>query len=177
VYAADLRFQGFLAYGLGERVEIIARGSYYKADGTAVEVGTLDDDPVYAFFDPYGEYEEVGGELGLRFYIAAAGRLKSYVAAVAGARFLTETYFALEVPDAGTAIRNVPLHEASTVPVFGLDLGFTFDLGEHLFVGLDTGIRYQTPPTEANGLAGLEQIDDSGGRWSAPVSATIGVRF
>jgi hypothetical protein len=177
VYAPDLRLQGFVGYGLSERVEIIVRGTYYKADGTALEVGTLEEYPVYVFFDDYGEYEEVGVELGLRLYIAAAGRMKSYIAPVVGARWLTETYVSFEVPDAGFAIRNVPLHEKSTVPVFGLDLGFNFDLGEHFFVGVDTGLRYQTAPSQANGLPGFEPIDDSDGRWSAPVSGTIGVRF
>jgi hypothetical protein len=177
VYEPDVRLQGLLGYGIGERVEIIARGTYYKADGTALEVGNLDGDPVYAFFDPYGEYEEVGVELGLRYYIAATGRLKSYVAPIVGARFLSETYVTFEVPDAGSAIRNVPLHEKSTVPVFGLDLGIIFDLGEHFFVGVDTGLRYHGAPTQANGLPGLAQIDDSDGRWSSPVVASIGLRF
>lgn len=177
VYAPDLRLQGLVGYGLSERLEIIARGTYYKANGTALEVGHLEDDPVYVFFDDYGEYEEVGAELGLRFYIAAAGRLKSYVAPIVGARWLSETYVSFEVPEAGSAIRNVPLHEKSTVPVFGLDIGFNFDLGQHFFVGVDTGLRYQGAPKGADGLAGFPQIDDSDGRWSAPVSATIGVRF
>jgi hypothetical protein len=185
VYAPDLRLQGLVGYGLSERLEIIARGTYYKANGTALEVGKLEEDPVYVFFDPYpgdafdpyGDYEEVGVELGLRFYIAAAGRLKSYVAPIVGARWLTETYVRFEVPEAGSAIRNVPLHEKSTVPVFGLDIGFNFDLGEHFFVGVDTGLRYQGAPKGADGLPGFPQIDDSDGRWSAPVSATIGVRF
>jgi hypothetical protein len=177
VYEPDLRFQGLLGYGLSERVEIIARGTYYKADGTALEIGTLEADPVYVFFDPYGEYEEVGAELGLRFYLAATGRLKSYVAPIVGARWLTETYVTFEVPDAGSAIRNVPLHEKSTVPVFGLDLGISFDLGAHFFVGVDTGLRYQSSPKQADGLAGFTQIDDSDGKWSSPVVASIGVRF
>ena len=177
VYEPDLRLQGLLGYGISERVEIIARGTYYKANGTALEVGRLEDAPIYAFFDPYGEYEEVGVELGLRYYIAATGRLKSYVAPIVGARFLSETYVTFEVPDAGSAIRNVPLHEKSTVPVFGLDLGIIFDLGEHFFVGVDTGLRYQGAPKGADGLAGFPQIDDSDGRWSSPVVASIGLRF
>jgi hypothetical protein len=177
VYDPDLRLQGLLGYGISERVEIIARGTYYKANGTALEVGRLEDAPIYAFFDPYGEYEEVGAELGLRLYIAAAGRMKSYVAPIVGARWLTETYVTFEVPDAGSAIRNVPFHEKSTVPVFGLDLGFTFDLGEHFFVGVDTGLRYQTAPSQFDYLEDLATIDDSDGRWTAPVVASVGVRF
>ena len=174
VYAPDLRLQGLLGYGIGERTEIIARGTWYEADGTGLEVGTSNGNPVFAFFDPY---EEVGFEVGLRFYISTAGRLKSYVAPVVGARFLNEILVSFSVPDAGSAILNVPFNEKSTVPVFGLDLGFTFDLGSHFFVGVDTGLRYQTAPSQFDGLDGLARIDDSDGQWSAPVVASIGVRF
>lgn len=177
VYAGDLRLQGLIGYGLGERVEIVARGSYYEADGTALEVGRLGESPVYVFFDPYGTYEEVGVELAVRFYVSAAGRLKSYVAPVAGARFLSGTHLTFSVPDAGSEVRNVPFHQDGTVPVFGLDIGFTFDLAEHFFVGVDTGLRYQGAPKQADGLPGLPGIDDSDARWSAPVLASIGVRF
>jgi len=174
VYAPDLRLQGLLGYGIGERTEIIVRGTWYEADGTGLEVGTSNGNPVFAFFDPY---EEVGFEVGLRFYISTAGRLKSYVAPVVGARFLSEVLVSFSVPDAGSAILNVPFSQKSTVPVFGLDLGFTFDLGSHFFVGVDTGLRYQTAPSQFDALEGLAGIGDSDGRWTAPVVASIGVRF
>ena len=174
VYAPDLRLQGLLGYGIGERTEIIARGTWYEADGTGLEVGTSNGNPVFAFFDPY---EEVGFEVGLRYYISTASRLKSYVAPVVGARFLSEILVSFSVPDAGSAILNVPFSQKSTVPVFGLDLGFTFDLGSHFFVGVDTGLRYQTAPSQFDALEGLTGIDDSDGRWTAPVVASIGVRF
>jgi hypothetical protein len=174
VYAPDLRLQGLLGYGIGERTEIVARGTWYKADATAVQAGTSNGNPVFAFFD---HYEEVGLEVGLRFYISAAGRLKSYVAPVVGARFLSEVLVTFSVPAAGSAISNVPFTEKSTVPVFGLDLGFTFDLGSHFFVGVDTGLRYQTAPSQFNWLESLGAIDDSDGKWTAPVVASVGVRF
>jgi hypothetical protein len=119
----------------------------------------------------------VGFEVGLRYYISAAGRLKSYVGPVVGARFLSEVLVSFSIPDAGSSIQNVPFHDKSTVPVVGLDLGFTFDLGEHVFVGLDTGLRYQGPPSSLDGLVGLTGIDDASGRWTAPVVASLGVRF
>ena len=174
VYAGDLRLQGLLAYGVGERTEVIARATWYDADAVGVEVGTSNGNPVFAFFDPS---EEVGFEVGLRYYISAAGRLKSYVAPVVGARVQSEVLVSFSVPDAGSAILNVPFSEKSTVPVFGLDLGFTFDMGKHFFVGVDTGLRYQTAPSQFDYLEGLATIDDSDGRWTAPVVASIGVRF
>jgi hypothetical protein len=177
VYAPDLRLQGVVGYGVGDKLEVVARGSWYKANGTAIEIGTLEDKKVYAVFDPYGEYEEAGAEVGLRYYISAAARLKSYVAPIVGARWLQATYITLSAPDAGSAIENVPFQKKGTVPVFGADLGFSFDFGTHFFVGMDTGIRYQPAPPQANALPGLEQMDDSDGKWYAPVAVSVGVRF
>ena len=94
-----------------------------------------------------------------------------------GARFVNEVLVSLSVPDAGSAILNVPFSQKSTVPVFGLDLGFTFDLGSHFFVGVDTGLRYQTAPSQFDELETLATIDDSSGLWRDPVVASIGVRF
>jgi hypothetical protein len=174
VYGPAGRLQGLLGFGIGERTEIIARGTWYEADGTGLEVGTSDGNPVFAFFD---QYEEVGFEVGLRFYISTAGRLKSYVAPVVGVRSVSEVLVSFQVPDAGSAILNVPFNQETTVPVFGLDLGFSFDLGTHVFVGVDTGLRYQTAPSQFDELETLTRIDDSSGQWTAPVVASIGVRF
>jgi len=174
VYAPALRLQGLLAYGIGERTEIIARGTWYKADGTGLEIGTSDGNPVFGFFDPY---EEIGFEVGLRYYISTAGRLKSYVAPVVGARSLNEILVSFSVPDSGSALLNVPFNQKSTVPVFGFDLGFTFDLGRHFFVGVNTGLRYQTAPSRFDLIEGLPPLDGSSGQWSAPVVASLGVRF
>jgi hypothetical protein len=174
VYAPDLRLQGVLGYGVGERTEIIARATWYQADATGVEAGDRDGLPVYAYFDPY---EEVGLEVGLRWYISAAGRLKSYVAPVAGVRFQSEVLVSFSVPEAGSALLNLPFSEESTQAVFGLDVGFTFDLTPHVFLGVDTGLRYQTAPSPFEGLEDLAGFQDSDGRWTAPVVAAVGVRF
>jgi hypothetical protein len=174
VYAPDLRLQGVLGYGVGERAEIIVRGTWYESDAAAVEAGDRDGDPVYA---SYGPYEELGIEAGVRFYISAAGRLKSYVAPIVGARVVDEILVSFSVPDAGYELRNVPLSQRSTVPVFGFDLGFSFDLGEHAFVGIDTSLRYQGAPSGFDALEGLGEITRSDGRWTAPVAAFLGVRF
>jgi hypothetical protein len=174
VYTPDLRLQGLLGYGVGERTELVARVSWYEAEATGIEAGTRDGKAVFAFFGPY---EEVGLEVGLRYYISSSGRLKSYVAPVVGARFLTEVLVSFSVPDAGSALLNLPFSQEGAVPVFGLDLGFTFDIASHVFLGVDTGLRYQTAPSPFEGLEGLSGIDDSDGRWTAPVVASIGVRF
>jgi hypothetical protein len=177
VYAPNVRLQALFGFGLGERVELVARGTYYKAKGTALQVGTFDDKALFAFFEPYGDTKEVGFEVGVRYYIAAAGRLKSYIGPVVGVRSVSEVLVSFSIPDAGSSIQNVPFHEKSTVPVGGLDLGFAFDLGQHVLVGLETGLRYQGKPSAFGPPDGLPGVNDVGGRWTAPVSATLGFRF
>jgi hypothetical protein len=177
VYGADVRWSGVLAYGVAERVEVFARGSYYESEAVGgVEAGAWGPSslPVFAFFEPY---EEIGVELGLRYYLAVQGRLKSYVAPVAGLRFADEVLVSYSVPDAGSALLNVPFSQKKTLPVFGLDLGFTVDLSDYVFLGIDSGIRWQKAQAGFDSLPGLESIDDASSRWTAPVSATLGVRF
>jgi hypothetical protein len=181
IYAPDWRLQGLVGYGVGERTEVIARATWYRSTAVeGLEIGTLEDQQLFVYFPSQNEpsdYEEVGFEIGLRYYLATQSRLKSYIGPVLGMRFLNESLVSFSAPAAGSSIQNVPFSKESTVPVFGLDIGFTFDLGERFYIGVDTGIRYQSPPDEFNYLPGLSGMDDSDGRWSAPVTAVLGVRF
>ena len=105
VYAPDWRLQLLLGYGVGEKTELIARSTYYKSDGTGVEAGTLGGTPLFAFFD-VTEYEEVGFELGVRYYLAQA-RLKSYIAPVVGVRFVDEVLVTFSAQEQGSSISRV----------------------------------------------------------------------
>jgi hypothetical protein len=175
IYNADVRLQALIGYGVTPSGEIFARVSHYRLESPGgVAVGTVADDPLFAFVD---RYEEWGAELGYRLYLASRTSLKSYIAPVAGVRFLDRMLLALSAPDRGSAIFNIPLYAASTVPVFGVDIGFTYDLGSHFYVGLEAELRYQTKPTASTTAPGLAGINSEGNRWSAPVLATVGLRF
>jgi hypothetical protein len=174
VYRPGLRLQGLVGYGVTESGEVVVKGSYYKMTSDGVAAGAAGDATVFAFFDPYKEW---GGEVSYRVYLAARTRLKSFVAPVAGIRSIERILMSFSVPDEASQIQNVPLFEKSTIPVFGADIGFTFDFGEHVYAGLEAGIRYQSKPKQANAIPGYESIDDGGDRWSAPVVAVLGVRF
>ena len=58
-----------------------------------------------------------------------------------------------------------------------MDLGFSFDLGDNFYLGLEALLRYQTKPAASETAPGLQGINDGGSRWSAPVVLTVGVRF
>jgi hypothetical protein len=174
LYRPDLRGQALIGYGVAPNQEIVVKGTYYKVTNEGVSAGTMSDADLFAFFT---EYEEVGLELAYRFYLATRSRLKSYLGPVVGVRFVDAMRVSFEVPDLGISIRNVPLYESSTVPVVGADIGFGYDLTDNVYLGLETGIRYQTNPGPEDALLGFESIDDGGDRWSAPVVVQLGVRF
>jgi hypothetical protein len=175
MYNPDIRLQGLVGFGVTPAGEIFARASYYRIESPGgVESGTVAGDPLFALMGPY---EEWGAELGYRFYLASRARLKSYIAPVGGVRFLDRILLDLFAPDRGSAIYNLPQFDLSTVAVFGLDLGFTFDLTTNLYVGLEAGLRYQTKPVPGPTPPGLAGINADGDRWSAPVVVTLGVRF
>jgi hypothetical protein len=175
MYNPGVRLQALVGFGLTPSGEIFARASYYKIESPGgVESGTVADDALFAYVAPY---EEWGMELGYRLYLASQARLKSYVAPVGGVRFLDRILLNLFAPDRDSAIYNLPQFNVSTVAVFGLDLGFSFDITDNVYLGLEAELRYQTKPSPGPMPPGLEGINDQGERWSAPIVATVGVRF
>jgi hypothetical protein len=174
----DRSFRGTLglAYGVAPQVEIFGRASYYKMTSNNVRVGNV---AGLDLFGEWSEYKEWGFEAGPRFYFGGEASFKPYVALVAGLRSLSENPATFRVPAAGVTLRDVAFWDKSTVGVFGADLGFTYDVGSNVALGLETGPRYQSQPKRLNGLAGtgLEPINDTGSRWSMPILATLSLRF
>jgi hypothetical protein len=174
-YSPKVRVQGFVGYGVSESVEIVLRGGWYKSKGIGLSAGNLAGKEMFAYFT---DYEEAWGlELAARYYIAHRSKLMSYIAPVGGVRWTNNIYVSYSAPEAGTAVLNVPFNLNSTVPVFGLDIGVSFDLTTNLFIALDSSLRWQGAPKSGNGLPSLTAVDDSDNRWTAPVMFSVGVRF
>jgi hypothetical protein len=127
----------------------------------------------------FADYKEWGGEVGYRRYFQPEKAFKPYVGVLAGLRFVSELPSTFSVPAAGVVLSDVPFYESSTVGVFGLDIGASYDVSQRVALGIETGPRYQTGLGDLEGLAGtgLERINDVGSRWSMPILATIRVRF
>jgi len=176
VYDPGFRAQGSIGYGIGPKSEIFLRGSYYKMSSDALQVGTV---AGLALNADFADYKEWGAELGYRYYFKVDEAFKPYLAIAGGLRFLSELPSTFSVPAAGVVLDDVPFYDQSTVGVFGADLGFAYDVSDSVAVGIEAGLRYQTSPSDVEGLAGtgLEAINDTGSRWSVPVLATVSFRF
>ena len=175
VYDPSFRGQLSIGYGVGPKAEVFLRGSYYKMTADTLQVGTVAGLVLNADF---AEYKEYGLELGYRIYFGETA-FKPYLAPVAGLRFISELPATFSVPAAGVVLTDVPFYDKSTVGVFGADLGFVYDVNKSVALGIEAGLRYQTGPSDLEGLAGtgLEPINDTGSRWSLPVTATVMFRF
>jgi hypothetical protein len=175
VYDPSFRGQLSIGYGVGPKGEVFLRGSYYKMTAETLQVGTVAGLVLNADF---AEYKEYGLELGYRIYFGETA-FKPYLAPVAGLRFISELPATFSVPAAGVVLTDVPFYDQSTVGVFGADLGFVYDVNKSVALGIEAGLRYQTGLSDLEGLAGtgLEPINDTGSRWSLPVTASVMFRF
>ncbi len=63
--------------------------------------------------------------------------------------------------------------------IFGGDVGISRDVAEHVALGAEIGLRYQPKPTRAEIAigTGVENINDTGNRWSLPLSVFATWRF
>jgi hypothetical protein len=83
------------------------------------------------------------------------------------------------VLEAGLTLSNLDYFERSTLFIFGADTGISRDISDNLAIGAEIGLRYQPKLSPAPILdgTGLEGINDTGSRWSLPISAFATWRF
>jgi hypothetical protein len=176
VYGTAFRGEAQVGYGVSERVELFAGGSYAKKSADPLQVGDVASLTLNAQF---GEYEEIGVEAGMRYFLSQRSMLKPYLAVSGGVRFLESNTPTFSVPAAGVTLSDVPFYDSSTVATAAAGLGLRYDVSSTLSLGVETGPRYQSKPDNLPTLigTGLESINDTGERWSMPVLFTATLRF
>ena len=83
------------------------------------------------------------------------------------------------VVELGVTLTDLDYYESSTLFLVGADTGVSRDLSDTIAIGAEIGLRYQPKPDPAPILpgTGLEHINDTGSRWSLPISAVLTFRF
>ena len=63
--------------------------------------------------------------------------------------------------------------------IFGGDAGVSYDVSDTMAVGIELGLRYQGKPEAAPLFAdpNLQGVNDTGSRWTLPLSAFLRMRF
>ena len=81
--------------------------------------------------------------------------------------------------EVGISLDNLPYFKRSTLFIFGGDTGVSYGISNLLEVGAELGLRYQTKPGAESLFADpkLAGVNDTGSRWSLPISAFVKARF
>jgi hypothetical protein len=176
VYGTAFRGEAQLGYGVSERVELFAVGSYAKESAEPLQVGDV---AGLALNAQFADYEEIGVEAGMRYFFRPESLLKPYLAVSGGVRFLESNTPTFSVPAAQVTLRDVPFYDNSTVATVAAGLGMRYDVNSRFSIGVETGPRFQSKPDDLPTLdgTGLESINDTGDRWSMPVLFSATLRF
>jgi hypothetical protein len=163
-------------FGLDFNKEAFATFAYNKMNATERVTGSSGGYPLYTRF---GNTSALDIEGGLRYYFKPEGPTRTYVAGVGGIRFLEDLQATMRVLELGLTLTDLQYFERSTVLLVGADTGVSRDLSDTIAIGAEVGLRFQPKPSPAPILTGtgLENINDTGSRWSLPISAFMTWRF
>jgi hypothetical protein len=172
--ALKLRFT--YGQGLDYNKEVFGAFAWGKYNGTERLVGSIAGYPMHARFT---SADAIDIEGGLRYYLRPEGPARTYVAPVAGLRFLKATQVTFRVPDLGITLADQPYFKGSALFLVGGDAGYIYDVSDKAAVGLELGLRYQTKPGSEVLFAdpNLQVVNDTGSRWAIPISGFLMVRF
>ena len=172
--ALKVRFTGSL--GLDYRREVFATFGWGKYNGTDRIVGSVAGYPLYLRLSNADAFDFEGG---LRYYLRPEGPIRTYVAAAGGLRYLLATDATFRVPQVGLTLANLPYFKGSPLLIVGGDAGASYDVSDTLALGAELGVRFQGKPTAETLFAdpNLQGVNDTGSRWSLPISVFAKVRF
>ncbi|VXB41620.1 conserved exported hypothetical protein [Luteimonas sp. 9C] len=164
------------AYAFDDRSELFGQVRRTEADDGTVQVGgafvpaLATELPVFGTFS---DYKAVSAEIGYRYYFGTPGYARPFVGARAGAARVDEIRATFEIPDAGITIADAPFYESGWSATGGLDIGVIMPVSERFSVTLASGVRYIADLKDddsAIGGLGLASINDTGSRFSVPVT-------
>ncbi|MBB6598052.1 hypothetical protein [Luteimonas sp. MC1825] len=176
IYDLATTFGVEFAYAFDDRSEIFGQVRQTRAGEGTVQVGgayvpaLATELPVYGTF---GAYEALSAELGYRYYFGTAGSARPFVGARLGASRTDEIRATFEIPDAAITIADAPFYDSGWAATGGLDVGVIMPVSDTFSVTLASGVRYVADLKDddsAIGGLGLASINDTGSRFSVPVT-------
>jgi hypothetical protein len=172
--ALKIRFSGSL--GLDYDKEVFGTFAWGKYNGTERIIGSVSGYPLLARLSNTDGFDLEGG---LRYYLRPEGPIRTYVAGALGLRFLKGTDATFRVVEVGLTLANQPYFKGSTLFIFGGDTGVSYDMSDTIALGVELGLRYQGKPGAEPLFADpkLQNVNNTGSRWSLPISVFAKARF
>jgi opacity protein-like surface antigen len=175
-YSDGMRLRFIGTYGFDYDKEAFVTFAYGRLNGTERITGSVGGYPLHTRFETA---RTIDLEAGVRYYLQPEGPVRTYVAGTGGLRFMQAIESTLRVVELGLTFNEIEYFENSTLFIFGGDAGVSYDVSDQVAIGAELGLRFQPKPGQADILqgTGLEDINDTGSRWSLPLSAFLTWRF
>ena len=181
------RIQGELGYVICPNLEIFGMFKYSAADSEPTRGSFLVLPPNGAraeIFDKWGNRDEYGGELGLRyFFLPKEARIRPYISIGGGATFVDSIDIKASLGD-GTVLFNGGIYDSSVVGTASVLVGVEVAVARHFFVGVDAGLRYESTLSDndrdlvAAGFIPVKPINDNASdRLYCPLTVYAKFRF
>ena len=169
-----LRFGG--GYMLDEITEVRATFTLQSLDADLTRMGDIGASSLYGQYD---DYQSFGLDVGFRRYADIAERFRAYGEGTIGLAFVDETDVVLIAPGANLAGNATDFYDRTTAFTLGGNAGLLWQTTERVGVFGQLGLRYVTGMSDVDGLVGtgLEEINDSSGRWTLPFLVGARARF
>lgn len=177
IYGRGLFFRAAGAYKIDVRTEVLGAFTYQSRSADVAQVGTVNNQPLFATFDDYNTW---GLDGVFRYYLNDnTERFRTYVGASLGFTFVSAIGADFAVPSAGLTLNDTPFYDGTAAFTLGGNSGLLYALSERLDVIGEVGVRYRSGLAPLDGLknTGLQDINQSSSRWSLPLSLGVRVRF
>ena len=175
-FSDALRVRVTGSMGLDFTKEVFATFAYNKMNATERITGSTAGYPLYTRFSNTSALDVEGG---LRYYFLPEGPIRTYVAGVGGVRFQDRIGATIRVLEVGLTLADLDYFESSTLFLFGADTGISYDISDTIALGAELGLRYQGKPGAEPLFAdpNLVDVNNTGSRWSLPISVFARARF
>lgn len=177
VYNNGFRVRAGLGYGVSRHAEVVGDFTYGRSEAEPISVGDVASLDLRADF---ADYQDWGLEGGVRWHFAPDAAVNPYVAGVAGFRWIDAIPSTFTVPAANVVLPDTLFYDETIVPTFGGDFGVVFAVTPRIGLGVEAGLRWTGEPDgldEDLAGTGLENLNDTGSRWTMPIVGTFRVRF
>jgi hypothetical protein len=163
------------AYNLNEQSQIFGAINWEQSEADATEIGLIGGEPLDGDF---GDYQGWGIDVGYRYFFPLDTGPLPFVSGSLGFQRLQEIDLTL-TSITGVIATEVPFYEDSWVSSWRIGTGFLWDINPRVGVQVTLDLKYSGVLSDAAGIGtvGFERINDTGNRWTLPVSGGVYVKF
>ena len=163
------------AYNLSERSQVFGAINWEQSEADSTTVGLIGGQPLEGDF---GDYQGWGLDFGYRWFFPQSTGPIPFISGSLGFQKVQEIELTLS-SITGFVAGDIPFYDESWVSTWRIGTGFLWDINPRFGVQATLDLKYAGVLSDAAGIGtvGFERINDTGNRWTLPLSGGVYVKF